>query len=103
MALFGEKCVRCGNRRTKREVEGVPTCESCEAALQTRARAETEDARECPIDGTSMGKDVVLGVIIDRCSSCGGVWLDGGELELIRESVAEGMAMDLARAVAFPG
>ena len=103
MSLFGERCARCGNRRTKREYEGVPTCESCEEELRARARAEGEERRQCPIDGTAMGKDVVLGVIIDRCPSCRGVWLDGGELDLIRESVAEGMAMDLARAVAFPG
>jgi len=30
---------------------------------------------------------VLEGVEIDRCSSCGGVWLDHGELELLREKI----------------
>ena len=49
-----------------------------------------------------MTKDVVLNVVIDRCPSCNGVWLDGGELELIRSAVANGVAMDLARVVTLP-
>ena len=43
MALFGEKCVRCGKQRTKREFEGLPTCSPCEQALAAKARAEGEE------------------------------------------------------------
>ncbi len=39
MALFGEKCIRCGKRRTKHTYEGLPTCEDCEANLLTQAKA----------------------------------------------------------------
>jgi len=46
-----------------------------------------------------MVKDVVLNIVIDRCPTCRGVWLDGGELDLLRGAVAEGAAMDLARAI----
>ncbi len=102
MSLFGEKCVRCGKRRTKHTFEGRPTCESCEAELQTRAKPALDDAQKCPADGTVMAKDVVLNVVIDRCPSCNGVWLDGGELDLIRSAVANGVAMDLARVVTIP-
>ena len=44
-----------------------------------------------------MDKDVVLNVVIDRCATCKGIWLDGGELDLIRGAVAEGMVLDLVR------
>jgi hypothetical protein len=102
MAIFGEKCVRCGERRTRHEFEGLPTCEPCENEIRARGRAAEESPRSCPIDGQPMEKDVVLNVVIDRCTRCKGVWLDGGELELIRNAVAEGVSMDLARAVTFP-
>jgi hypothetical protein len=102
VSLFGEKCVRCEKRRTKHSFEGLPMCEGCEADLVTRAKAANEDPQKCPVDGGEMSKDVVLNIVIDRCPSCGGVWLDGGELELIRGAVAEGVALDLARAVALP-
>jgi hypothetical protein len=102
MSLFGEKCVRCGKRRTKETYEGLPTCETCEADLKASARAASEGKQKCPVDGTSMSKDVVLNIVIDRCPSCNGVWLDGGELELIRSAVANGVAMDLARVMPLP-
>jgi hypothetical protein len=97
MSIFGEKCVRCDNRRTKHEYEGLPTCEPCEEDLRARGRAATEDRRSCPLDGEQMEKDVVLNVVIDRCPTCRGIWLDGGELDLIRSSIAEGLVVDLSR------
>ena len=97
MSIFGEKCVRCDDRRTKREYEGLPTCQACEEELRARVRADSEDRRLCPLDGEVMEKDVVLNVVIDRCASCKGIWLDGGELDLIRSAVAEGMILDLTR------
>jgi hypothetical protein len=97
MSIFGEKCMRCGDRRTKAEYEGLPTCQPCEDELRARSRASDEDRRACPIDGELMDKDVVLNVVIDRCATCKGIWLDGGELDLIRGAVAEGMVLDLVR------
>ncbi len=97
MSLFGQKCIRCDARRTKREYEGLPTCEACEKEIRARGRAANEDRRVCPVDGSVMGKDVVLNVIIDRCESCNGVWLDGGEFDLIRSTITEAVVMDLAR------
>lgn len=97
MSIFGEKCVRCGERRTKQEYEGLPTCLSCEEELRARGRAESEERRVCPLDGEAMEKDVVLNVVIDRCTSCKGIWLDGGELDLIRSAIAEGMIVNFAR------
>jgi len=40
------------------------------------------------------------GVILDKCADCGGVWLDGGELEKVRlvvEASEEGLDQDAKR------
>ncbi len=75
----GELCARCGNRRTSRNFEGVLTCGECELAI----KAEREDRMNCVHDGSLMRKEVIEGVIVDRCPDCGGVWFDGGELEVL--------------------
>ncbi len=75
----GEPCSRCGSRRTSREFEGVVTCGECELAI----KAEREDRMSCVHDGSLMRKEVIEGVIVDRCLDCGGVWFDGGELEVL--------------------
>lgn len=85
--IYGEKCVRCEKQRTKREVEGLPTCEACEQQMLNSAR---ESKRRCPIDGSEMTKEVIYKVIIDRCPSCAGVWLDGGELDLVKKGIKAG-------------
>jgi len=90
--LFGEKCVRCDKQRTKREFEGLPTCEACEAQI----KATRETSRHCPLDGSQMNKEVIFNVVIDRCPSCKGVWLDGGELDLVKKGIAAGAGGDFA-------
>ncbi len=83
MALFGEKCMRCGKKRTRKHVEGIPTCDAC--ALELTARREHK--RICPIDGSDMRKGAIQNVIVDRCPHCNGVWLDGGEIDLIGKAI----------------
>lgn len=75
----GETCARCGSRRTRRRFEGLPTCTECELAL----KAEREERLTCRHDGALMRKEVIEDVIVDRCPECGGVWFDGGELEVL--------------------
>jgi len=42
---------------------------------------------KCPRDGTDLERSVYEAAVeIDTCPSCGGVWLDHGELERIQES-----------------
>lgn len=44
--------------------------------------------RKCPVDGTSMNRirfGEKIPLEIDECPECGGVWLDGGELEKLRD------------------
>ena len=75
----GETCVRCGKQRTRMEFEGVPTCLDCELKI----KAEREETLLCQHDGAPMRKEVIQNVIVDRCPDCGGVWFDGGELEIL--------------------
>ncbi len=42
---------------------------------------------KCPRDGTEMDHLARHGVEIEHCPACGGVWLDGGELEHLIEAV----------------
>ncbi len=102
MGVWGEKCVRCGNARTRSTYEGLPTCDACQQILQAKLKAETEDRRLCPLDGVVMSKEVVLNVVVDRCPACKGMWLDGGELELMRSGIEAGMASDLGHALFMP-
>lgn len=93
---IGETCVRCGKRRTRAEFEGVPTCMDCELKL----KAEREETLRCQHDGADMRKEVIQNVIVDRCPDCGGVWFDGGELEILgaayRRATDFGMPAELA-------
>jgi hypothetical protein len=102
MSVWGEKCVRCGDRRTRGTYEGLPTCDDCKKALEARLIADAEDQRLCPLDGVAMSKEIVLNIVLDRCPTCKGMWLDGGELDLLREGIEAGMADDLGHALFMP-
>jgi len=88
MSLFGEKCVRC-NARTHNEYQGKPTCEACREQLELALTAAREVRRACPADNTTLTKEIAHGVIIDRCPTCRGVWLDAGEMERMNQEVAD--------------
>lgn len=102
MAELGKTCVRCGKNRANRSTAGVPTCESCEELLQASVKAKGETARQCPLHSTSMTKEIVCNIVIDRCPSCNGVWLDGGELDLLKQAIKAGMSDDFARVMLLP-
>ncbi|MHC5064231.1 MAG: TFIIB-type zinc ribbon-containing protein [Planctomycetota bacterium] len=82
--IFGEKCTRCGAKRTKKEFEGLPTCDKCEMNI----KVEREEKRPCPMCASTMEKHVVLNVIIDKCPTGHGAWLDAGELDLLKKAVS---------------
>ena len=96
MKLFAQKCVRCGSRTTE-SCDGRPTCEPCRRELELRLAAARERQLACPIDGTEMTKAIAHMMVIDRCPTCRGVWLDGGELEHLKEDVARHAMIDVAR------
>ena len=48
---------------------------------EREARERTQQSPKCPRDGSALEEQEFHKVKIDRCPTCGGVWLDGGELE----------------------
>src|SRR3989344_9328459 len=91
MGLFGpskEICKRCLESKTRRRGgNGEPLCAECEI----QSAMDAEDVIECPIDDNPMKKERVgdTDLIIDRCPKCGGVWLDGDELETLKQIIEE--------------
>lgn len=76
--IFGPPCTRCG-RRTRKSVAGAPVCQTC----QTQEAARQEAIMTCPKCGAAMTKEIQQTVVYDKCSGCGGVWLDKHELEAL--------------------
>ena len=44
---------------------------------------------ECIKCKKTMKKAKLEGVLVDKCDICGGVWLDGGELEMLQNSIVK--------------
>jgi len=101
MSLFGEKCARCGTR-TRNKEDDKAICESCAQELHLLIEAGKEELRACPIDGTTMCKEIAHVVVIDRCPTCSGVWLDGGELDKMRNGAESEALMLMATGLAYP-
>ena len=101
MSLFGEKCARCGTR-TREELKGSPVCERCQKEMQLQVEAQAENPRQCPIDSATMQKEISFLIVIDRCPTCNGVWLDGGELERISGDVEEKALIAMSRSFVMP-
>jgi hypothetical protein len=78
------ECVGCDLSFEREELsinrDEIALCRSCLAKL----RPANEKFRNCPNDGTPMEKKPAYQLLlIDKCSSCGGVWLDSFELKVI--------------------
>ena len=80
-----ERCVRCRENPSSELLGALPTCLRCADLLRLKA----EDTHMCPVDQTEMRKDVLQNLVIDRCPSCGGIWLDHDELEVLLRLAAE--------------
>ncbi len=52
-------------------------------------RERTAHLNKCPRCGHDLSERDHNGVKIDQCGSCGGMWLDKGELELIEQIDAQ--------------
>jgi Zn-finger nucleic acid-binding protein len=46
---------------------------------------------KCPKCGGALKEENFHGVLIDRCTGCGGVYLDKGELELLARAEQGGL------------
>lgn len=79
--IFGKKCENCNKERTKTIYEEKYLCEDC----QLKAKMEKEEKVKCPKCSELLKKEIIEGVVIDRCQC--GIWLDKGELEKLNEMV----------------
>jgi hypothetical protein len=69
-----------------------------ELIAKQRAKREAERAEmerraslmKCPRDGTELTERELEGIKVDICSTCNGVWFDGGELDLLRKGTSGG-------------
>lgn len=85
--LNGERCLRCRNYFKFEELAlgpgGFSLCTACAPKIDP-----DEPQRLCPVDGNRMKKELIENlVLIDRCESCGGLWFDKSETEVMREIV----------------
>jgi len=66
---------------------------SIEYCSKDKAEGISEKTRSCPrCEGTELDKVFFLehsDILLDRCRSCGGFWLDGGELGLINRELED--------------
>lgn len=100
MAIFAPKCDRCG-QRTRNKEQGRPMCEGCLQQMQLMLNAADEEVRPCPVDGSPMKKEIAHMIVIDKCSTCKGVWLDGGELNKLTHGVQADAIMAVTRGYAM--
>lgn len=59
------------------------------------SRAKQERAShymKCPKCGADLAERELHQVKVDVCTECGGVWLDAGELDLVRDARKSGIA-----------
>lgn len=96
MSFFAKKCDRCGER-TRNEEDGKPVCDTCVREMELLMDAAEENTRHCPLDQTAMIKEVAHMVVLDRCPSCHGVWLDGGELDKLRDDLHADAVLAMTR------
>jgi Zn-finger nucleic acid-binding protein len=75
--LLTERCFLCGTWRFRSDA----VCTTCERA------AEGPVAKRCPVCRTKLSLAAVGSVAFEECQRCGGVWLEHGSLDRMREEV----------------
>ncbi|MCB0310436.1 MAG: zf-TFIIB domain-containing protein [Bdellovibrionales bacterium] len=55
-------------------------------ALERLNQRRQNEQRISPINGKPMEQVTLMGVVIDRCTESGGIWLDRGELEQLLDA-----------------
>lgn len=74
----------------REEAERLAKLRAREKSAQTAAERKSHYMK-CPKDGSDLHSEAFHGVQIDRCDECHGIWLDGGEIELLMKSDDTGM------------
>ena len=67
---------------------------NAEAVERLKKKQEEEKPRLSPITGEPMVQEVLHGVVIDRCPTSKGIWLDAGELEQLIEATGAEEALN---------
>lgn len=53
---------------------------------------------QCPRDGATLTRETYEGdVVVDRCTTCAGIWLDAGELRDVQETIEHDYSHQLGR------
>ncbi len=91
-------CDRCGGMFfTRGELDRLAephqgSLEYSTVDLDSFDHADRYGATSCPVDATAMVKvnfNIYTDIILDYCPTCGGFWLDSGELERVNREVRE--------------
>lgn len=70
--------------------------EKAKMAKEEQERLKELHYMRCPKCGMELKEIVFKDIHIDECFSCGGVWLDAGELELVAQSDKDGIAAKIS-------
>lgn len=87
MKLFKKKCRRCGQKKTSQQLSNNRLCQKCLKEIKAQASKKLH----CPIDQSLLIKVESDGIILDKCTVCNGIWLDPGELKLIKGFLKESL------------
>jgi hypothetical protein len=96
----GENCIRCNKKYKFEELTAGPAgfsiCKACAAKLSL----DKAEKQHCPVDNGALVKSILGIVRVEKCVSCGGVWLDAEELRIFqdfirREVWAKGSTLEL--------
>ena len=84
----GEDCIRCEQHFKFEDLiyltSGLGMCRECHAKVDPAKESE----RTCPKDGSRMKKEIVQEkLMIDSCPTCGGIWIDGDEVAIMRQII----------------
>jgi uncharacterized protein len=80
----------------ERDKAALEKLRGAKAAEQEGAVRDLAKGR-CPKDGNRLTSRTQDGVEIDECATCGGVWLDAGELKALSQREHEGWVGRLFR------
>lgn len=82
------KCKKCGKEYPSKYYFATPTlCNDCFQKIE--AVSTSKDKKYCPECKNPMIEKRALGITIDECSNCKGIWFDSGELEAYRLAKGE--------------
>lgn len=67
---------------SRHDAELIETAREVKAKLRAEAERKTH-IMKCPRDGYDLKHTTRLGVTVEHCHHCGGLWLDAGEIEQV--------------------